>query len=183
MSSRTIGCAAGEFLYEIENKGARDFLRNHPGRAASILHQGSNETLAEFEKGSPLCESPIEREMLAALLMADWRPFGKDAPRIWNTNDKDDERPLCSVLVMPQFGIARFRLDFAISVPKHRIETIVAVECDGQNYHDQATDFRRDGALACFGVLVLRFQGSEIKRDPARCAARVIEVAAGWSQL
>lgn len=183
MTTRTIGCAIGGLVYEIENKGSPDFLRNHPGYAKSILHGASDEILAEYEAGDPLCESPIEREMLAALLASRWQSFGIESPRIWNVNDQSAGRPAWPVVIMPQFQIGRHRLDFAISLPKKPIGTIIAVECDGSEYHDQALDRERNVQLGCFGVLTSRHSGSDIKRDPMACAQRVIQLCAEWANV
>lgn len=173
---RTIGCAAGQFLYELENAGSPDFLRNHPGHAATILHDAGESAKKEFEKGSPHCESPIEREMLAALLTADWRCFGDHIPRVWV-----DAAPASKISIIPQLKIGRRRIDFAVSVPKKPIGTVIAVECDGTDFHSAGDDRMRDVELAYFGILTVRFSGSEIKKDPGGCAARVVQLCAEWA--
>lgn len=181
MGVRSIGCALGEVLYEIENTGNPELLRRHPGQSVSVLGDAGEAASAEFEKGTALCESPIERELLAALVVADWRPFGIETPAVWNLNDKSAVRPACKAIIVPQLRIGNRRLDFAISVPKHPIGTIIAVECDGADFHNTVEDRERDIQLGYFGVITLRFSGSEIKKDPHHCAARVVQACAEWA--
>lgn len=72
-----------------------------------------------------------------------------------------------------QYGIGPYRADFAF--PDWRL----IVECDGRQWHDPERDRRRDIALRREGWEPLHLTGSEITRDPAACAARVMrEVAA-----
>lgn len=69
-----------------------------------------------------------------------------------------------------QYGVSRFRVDFAFP------EVGLAVEADGRAWHDAARDARRDARLGALGWEVTRFSGSEIVRDAARCASSVSAV-------
>lgn len=58
----------------------------------------------------------------------------------------------------------------------------IAVELDGHNWHERSkeqakADKSRDRALAAAGWHVLRFTGSEIYEDPARCVVECLSVA------
>lgn len=72
-----------------------------------------------------------------------------------------------------RFG--RYTADFVIAhPPMYR----VIVEADGHDYHEKtkaqaAKDKRRDRFLQDKGYNVLRFTGSEITRDPFKCAEEV----------
>lgn len=66
------------------------------------------------------------------------------------------------------------RVDFAIVSRDYRL----AVEVDGHDFHERtkeqaARDRSRDRALLANGWQVLRFTGSEVWRDPDRCAAEI----------
>ena len=77
-----------------------------------------------------------------------------------------------------QYGIAKYRADFAIT------DVRLVVECDGRPWHDPDRDRRRDEALKRMGWDVIHFTGSEITRDAAACAAQVQrEVAARLSTV
>jgi DNA helicase II / ATP-dependent DNA helicase PcrA len=67
-----------------------------------------------------------------------------------------------------QFGIKRFRADFAFP------EVRLVVECDGRGWHDGDRDQRRDAALRREGWEPLHFTGSEIVSDAEACVRRVV---------
>jgi hypothetical protein len=55
---------------------------------------------------------------------------------------------------------------------------LIAVECDGHDYHERTKeqakrDRSRDRRLSMLGFRVARFTGSEIYRNPSRCAEEV----------
>lgn len=72
--------------------------------------------------------------------------------------------------------IARMRVDMLLwrpCVPEQRL----IVECDGYRYHkDKFTEDRqRDRYLRLAGFDVLRFSGTEIMRNPVRCALELLD--------
>lgn len=97
-------------------------------------------------------------------------------------------------LFEPQFGVfdvtsqytvstarGNFRPNFVVDYhPTGDIEVSVAVECDGQRWHDQsplqvAKDKTRDRALAVSGFAVICFGSLEIFADADACAQEVKE--------
>lgn len=108
-------------------------------------------------------ESPIEAELLAALLPHGWIPTAYELGP-W--------RLTCQREVT--VGDQRYRVDLAIVSPFKRI----AVEADGHEWHaspdDAARDAARDRALVLDGWTVLRFTGREIHRTPDTCARDVM---------
>jgi very-short-patch-repair endonuclease len=91
-------------------------------------------------------------------------------------------------IVQPQAQLGDWRVDFLLHVPDWAESTgewkQVVVECDGHDFHEKtkeqaAKDRRRDRAVQKAGIKVLRFTGSELWRDPMRCAAEVIDVIEG----
>lgn len=65
----------------------------------------------------------------------------------------------------------RARFDFW--VPGARL----AVEIDGQAWHDEAKDCRRDEAFDAVGIETLRFTASEVMRDAEACVVNAAEAA------
>lgn len=70
----------------------------------------------------------------------------------------------------------RYRLDIGLEVIQGNCRALVAIECDGHDFHEKTKkqaqhDKRRDRDLQILGWSVARFTGSEIVRDP-RAASR-----------
>ena len=112
-------------------------------------------------------ESPMEAALLRGLLsLGDLGPPEAGA--------------ICAIdkwMLRAQQPVDHFRLDFTLS---HRFG-LVAIECDGHQFHErtpeQATrDRRRDRYLTIRGWRVLRFTGTEIKRDLRWCMSDVIRM-------
>lgn len=90
-------------------------------------------------------------------------------------------------------GKAFARLDFLLAASEHFPDnqypvqwgppkTLVAIECDGHDYHERTKeqakrDKSRDRQMMALGVQTLRFTGSEIFADPTACAADVFDVS------
>lgn len=74
----------------------------------------------------------------------------------------------------PQFPVGKYFVDFGD--PKKRI----AIECDGEGYHDRSKDVLRDAVLLGCGWLVIRIEGWRCARDeedPASSTAIIAELA------
>lgn len=77
-----------------------------------------------------------------------------------------------------QWPLLSYTADFALVAPKFTI----VIECDGHDYHERtkeqaAHDRKRDRSMVEAGLLVLRFTGSEIWRNPFACAEQVLNLA------
>jgi hypothetical protein len=90
--------------------------------------------------------------------------------------------------VYPQYQLGRFRADllvvrlaYAVDNPAEekcelfKVAGPVVVECDGFAFHDRTKeqavrDKQRERAIVDLGYPVLRFAGSELYRDPLKCA-------------
>jgi very-short-patch-repair endonuclease len=74
----------------------------------------------------------------------------------------------------PQYRVGSYTLDLALAGPR------IAVELDGHAYHasrEQRTkDAKRDRFLVAEGWRVLRFTGSEVVDDPARCVSELCRI-------
>ena len=103
---------------------------------------------------APQTESPIEATLGARLkLLIDQWP---------------------DLLLVPQYHIGRFRYDFAIV---KGTKLIVAIECDGKDYHSseaaQANDRAKNVAVWGVGAEIFRFTGRQIFRRDVDCVASV----------
>lgn len=72
-----------------------------------------------------------------------------------------------------------YRLDFLFKLCLQGDYRLLAVECDGHNFHERtkeqaARDRSRDRVLVEAGVPVIRFTGSEIYGHPQHCADEVV---------
>ena len=92
------------------------------------------------------------------------------------------------VAIEPQLEVHGFRVDFAVAGRcgwfGQRVRGLF-VECDGAEWHTSPVQRQRDSERqqkiqSCTGLLVMRFTGSEIFRDPNACAARVVEYVRGF---
>lgn len=89
----------------------------------------------------------------------------------------------CLVYICPQAVVGPYRADFLL-VARHeyegsKFERVMAVECDGYEYHDRdkytiERDKERDRYFASKNILVMRFAGSELHRNAYRCAVSTI---------
>lgn len=129
------------------------------------------------------CESPLERHMLVALLWSD--EF--DSDEFTETIDKGvfglgpHKRLGRKVILMQQAKMGPYRVDFML-LAKHddRDEySAIVIECDGHDYHERTKkqarrDRTRDRWFQAQGIPVFRFTGSEIWREPKRCADEAV---------
>ena len=115
------------------------------------------------------CESPIE-QLLSIELERLYRIFDWRRGRDYVINQQHEVKCKCGT----------YRLDFLVCVTTRTVEAEVGVECDGHDYHDRtkeqaARDKARDRDLQLAGTPILRFTGSEIHKNPARCAQEVFD--------
>lgn len=195
-------------LHEIATVGATDkeVLRTHPGKGMSNLKFGMSRLLghaddlgvkdpdalaaieararAEFVKGASLCESPIERNMLAALITGQWSGFNALPPIVHDTRKEAGEMfPTADVVIVPQLAFVRYRLDFGIVVIKNRKLQIVCVECDGAAFHtDPIKENERTAYLNSWDIPVFKIKGADLYEDAVREADRVIYGICDWHQ-
>lgn len=126
-------------------------------------------------------DSPIEAQLLLAT--AFYFKICDDALFLMTKGEKINQsfyeilaHPYTTLLI-PQFQISEYRVDFALF---NRAEPSVkiAIECDGHDFHERTKeqaqrDKSRDRAIQARGFKVLRFTGSEIYRKPMDCAREV----------
>jgi very-short-patch-repair endonuclease len=115
--------------------------------------------IAQRAKLLPQCESPIEADLGASILLHlghILEPAG--------------------LTLQPQFRFDRFRWDFAILKAG---KAVLLIECDGKEFHSSperiANDRRKNLCAAAAHIPLLRFTGSEIFRFADGCTHRVLE--------
>lgn len=115
-----------------------------------------------------LCESPIEKLVLAALaftVIPDTLCF----PPAIHDFMSGEPWPNSPFVIVPQFVVARYRLDFLVSIEDQQgTRTLVAIECDGANFHNgidtRQRDANRDSYLAKLGIRTVRISGQRISK-------------------
>jgi len=130
------------------------------------------------------CESPIEEVYAVALWVVAEVGFrnvyvsdGKKCVDISRGRFRAGE-----VIIEPQFQCGDYRIDFRVTHHENGLNpTCVLIECDGHDYHERtkeqaAADRSRDRALTTAGWKLLRFTGSEIWRDPIKCAEETLQL-------
>jgi len=196
MTMYTIGALMDVVGHEIEH--GPNALSSHPGYARDVLSNGMARVLshqsvqrygatdshmfkeavhAAYWRAQGLCESPIERHLLAALVTGHWPQ--NDQPILpVHSLASGAPFPDAEVVLVPQFPIARYRLDFALLIRRGpRPSCILAIECDGADFHDASRDRERDRQLYRMGVLTARVSGAVLHADPIHYADRVIAFA------
>jgi len=109
------------------------------------------------------CESPIERQMLDALVS------------LFRWHDH-----CIAAEVIPQYKIGKYRADIMVrAVYSYRQPVHVVVECDGREFHrtpeQKSRDYQRTLDIEAAGFAVLRFTGSEIYAGAKECAQVVFD--------
>jgi len=180
----------------------RERIGMHPGKGHTVLDFGLSrleeraamlglhttaypgieaKARAEFAKGTPLCESPIERAMLAALITGPWAGFSTLPAVVHNASNKDEMLPPGDVVIVPQMAFLRYRLDFGVVVEVGNARRIVCVECDGADWHrDYAKETKRVAYLKSWDIPVFKFTGSELHEDAIAAADMVIAGICQW---
>lgn len=130
-------------------------------RAQALMKQAETRFIATCH----LCESPIEQMMLAALSMMVVDGTDCFPPAIHDVMS-GEPWPVAPVVIVPQFVIARYRLDFLVSVETKTGHYRIAVECDGKEHHSNPADVTRDATRDAYieklGILTYRASGSWI---------------------
>ncbi len=157
-------------LWFVTHLGVRSTAFAHPEDAVAAMFM-------DITPPDDACESPIEKQLFAQFLEYA-KEFGEDQ---WDGTRLNMFNSSPGIFLYPQYEIdgGRYRLDFALLDDGNMK---IAIEADGHEFHertkDQAErDKRRDRYLQSDGWKVLRFTGSEIHRDAAKCVAEVMRIA------
>lgn len=145
---------------------------------AAIKHREAH--WADITECLKVCESPLERALLTALMVADY-PGTHVVPMVVHNPKTDAVFPSAECVLIPQFAFAKYRMDFGLVVRFNGKQLIIDIECDGADYHkNKINDRARDDYLRSWGIPVFRFKGSEIFEFPFACANKVISHVIEW---
>lgn len=121
---------------------------------------------AEVDGLVNMLESPIEQVALFHMLGRNYAPLRSDLPSYASAvHSLPEEWPEAfQVLIVPQVEVGRYRVDFMVHLKNGRR---FAVECDGDQFHNDIKDGIRDSSLVRHNnIAVLRFTGSQIWESP-----------------
>lgn len=181
--TRVLDKARGAMPDDAGNTTALSFVSPEVAKrmAEWDMDKGMDLARRQVRNVSDMCESPIERKLLPWLLCEDYGPNLGGFCALTFNHKRDLVMPACRVVVAPQFAILRYRLDFAVFARRDDLATrIIAVECDGKEFHGKASDDKRDAALKSIGVQTVRASGSDITLRPRTVTRRVGELVQEW---
>lgn len=201
---KSLGSVSAGLMHDINSAAAGvDPIKGHPGRSRDILRFGlprfeahvarvtdtfaiTDEARAsidaEFAKGEALCESPIERNLLAALITGDWPACRALHPAVHDAKNYDEPFPRCEVVIVPQMMMLRYRLDLGLVVGRLDAKPLlIGIECDGKQFHQDAQkDRERDAYFFALGVRVIRIGGAALNQHPIAIADALIDQVGEW---
>jgi len=157
----------------------------------AIMHDHSYSSWLMLIDAFETCQSPIERLFLSALIAV----AADDSHEIVLYAEKhrfDLSPPTWPKLhIQPQCVIGDYKVDFLLLwesarnssqeqqaptvSPFPKTQSSLVVECDGHDFHEKtkdqtSRDKERDRTLQSCGFHVFRYSGSDIYRDPIKCA-------------
>jgi hypothetical protein len=151
------------------------------GMSEEMTLDAIDKASAQIALGLPLCESPIEEDLLPWMVCEDYGPLLTCPARVHSTKS-ELMPPNGDIFIVPQFVFAKYRLDFAVIAKCPKGVKIIAVECDGKEFHkDRDADGRRNSYLRMFGIDTIRATGAEIKRRPRDVSFRVASAITEWA--
>lgn len=119
------------------------------------------------------CESPIEKMIAPSLV---FQPYGSNGPWVPAEAISAGRTYFSPVRIEAQASVYDARFDFLMMVLLGRgIDLMIAVECDGREFHNSDKDFYRDRNWGRAGIPTVRLTGSDINRAPRMAASRVAE--------
>jgi very-short-patch-repair endonuclease len=178
MDTEVQGVGRPTFLQRLTTKETGEFncvdvLNALDERVQDYALDWTAQRLCNIEMSIYSTESPIEQLLAMALARQ------SDVQGIIHRADNDN------FMINPQheieIGDKRYRVDFLVSIIMDRKQREIVIECDGHEFHErskfQATkDKQRDRLLQSAGYRVFRYTGSEIWKDPDKCAREVFKV-------
>jgi very-short-patch-repair endonuclease len=137
------------------------------------MHDQARRRQGVYEAMADLCDSPIERLLLAPLMFI--QPKCLHPHSDWPLDPSKEHK------LHAQHMVAGYRIDFAYIVTPYRETPIrIAIECDGHDFHSSRDQRGRDAdqgrALLAAGWHLVRFTGSQIHADPEECVQQIADV-------
>jgi len=151
----------------------------------TLVNQELGRVFHHFCMASNKCESPIEKIMLYALIVAgnelsqrcvaDGYAFG------------ESEGAYSTLFIQPQAKIGKYRVDFLVIQFERSLDDFnkiiahpaMVVECDGHRFHEKTKeqarrDRKKDRTIQSLGLRIYRYTGSDIWTDVFECAHEVV---------
>ena len=140
------------------------------GLSPIMAEQAFGRGVAGVERLWNVSESPIETALAPWLVFQHYGAWSMTIPAgVFLKGDA--HLPNSEVVVIPQFEMLGSRFDFAVMLSGR--QSLVAVECDGAEFHNSAADELRDARFRMFGIPTVRATGAEIYADPGGVARRI----------
>lgn len=143
------------------------------GMSAAMVDASCGRGFQAVARAEFWCESPIEKRLLPWLVFEDYGDEVTTIPAIVHSPKNEASMPPGDVVIVPQFGFAKVRMDFAVVVRVKGVVRIVCVECDGRDTHVEDYDTARDEYLAAWGIPTVRATGTQIYRSAEIVSLRV----------
>lgn len=91
------------------------------------------------------------------------------------------------IRITPEVSIGKYRADFFVEVALDGKWVFGVIECDGHDYHERTKeqakhDKERDRFFQSKGLIVLRYTGSEIWKDPLNVAHEALTILSGLAK-
>lgn len=169
----------GELLREVLDRHSRDFayLVDDIGKKMSWSQAGVSplEYIVGLDLLSHVCIINFAHSMAPGLEKAEFFDGGK-----FDYAELKKEKIGLRFAVWHQVKVGKYKADFIVRLAPYEKVVWYAVECDGHNYHnltkEQAVhDRARDRHFQQEGLVILRFAGTEIWRDPAIAGEAVLD--------
>ena len=84
-----------------------------------------------------------------------------------------------NIPLIRQYPVGNFFIDFAY-IDNNGLGFKIAIELDGQRFHSSYSqrqkDYKRERFLLMEGWIIIRFTGSEVNRNTAKCMNEIIDL-------
>ncbi|MEN6549140.1 MAG: hypothetical protein ABFE07_24105 [Armatimonadia bacterium] len=174
---RTAGATRAVFDFAWEQMRLRLFAK---GASEAETRATRNHAVIALQLGLEICDSPIERTLLPALVLADYGVVSDKPAKLHDP--KRECLPDGPVVIIPQFAFARSRMDFAVAVRFKGHLQMFCIECDGAAFHTAANNIVRDGYFASWGMPTTRLSGAEIYQDTLAAAQKALAPIHDWAR-
>lgn len=172
---------------EYKKAALRDAIEDHEiflPVFRAIVNQEMERIFHYFLMVSNKCQSPIEKIMLYALIIA-----GREETQTCIADGYlfGEQHGYSTLYIEPQAKVENYRLDFLLTLEERSLrnqdEVVacpkIAVECDGHDFHNRTReqarhDRERDRQVQAAGLRIYRYTGSEIWADVFKCAHEII---------
>lgn len=153
--------------------------RRHADDSANEVQRLVDFGLEQIKRANLLCESPIERQVLPWLVFADYSPFVSGPIPVHNPK-KDIRVPDWKLVLIPQCAMLNSRFDFVLLARSPNLSKMIAIECDGADFHDPVKDHGRDQYFSDWRISTARATGAEITHNPRCIVERAARHLVDW---